>query len=191
MAFELTDLPYPLDALEPHISKRTLEFHYGKHHKGYVDKINGLIPGTQYENAALEEIIRTADGSIFNNGAQVWNHTFYWNCMSPEGGGEPFGQLSKLIDQYFGSFSEFKEKFSGAAASLFGSGWVWLVKRADGSLEIVKESNAGNPLRTGMPPLLTLDVWEHAYYLDHQNQRPAYIEGFWKLVDWKAVEQRL
>lgn len=190
MSFTLPELPYPKDALEPVISKRTIEFHYGKHHQAYVNNLNKLIPGTEFEKAPLEEIIRKAGGGIFNNAAQVWNHTFYWNCMRPGGGGEPGGDLAKEIDQFFGSFEKFKEQFSKAAATLFGSGWAWLIKDAYGNLDIIQTSNAGCPLRDGLTPLLTCDVWEHAYYLDKQNARPAYIEDFWKIVDWNAVEAR-
>ncbi|MDT8393486.1 MAG: superoxide dismutase [Bacteroidales bacterium] len=190
MSFTLPELPYPKDALEPVISKRTIEFHYGKHHQAYVNNLNNLIQGTEFEKAKLEEIIRKADGGIFNNAAQVWNHTFYWNCMRPGGGGEPGGELAKEIDQFFGSFEKFKEQFSKAAATLFGSGWAWLIKDAYGNLDIIQTSNAGCPLRDGLTPLLTCDVWEHAYYLDKQNARPAYIEDFWKIVDWDAVEER-
>ncbi|HTX89242.1 MAG TPA: superoxide dismutase [Bacteroidales bacterium] len=191
MNHELPKLPYALNALEPYISQRTLEFHYGKHHQAYVTNLNKLIAGTEFENKSLEDIIRKASGGIFNNGAQVWNHTFYWNCMKPKGGGEPQGKLAEALLKGFGSFSEFKEKFSNAAATLFGSGWAWLVKKPDGTLEITQESNAGNPLRTGLTPLLTCDVWEHAYYLDKQNLRPAYIADFWNLVDWNAVASRV
>ncbi len=191
MAFTLPDLPYAKDALEPHISAETIEFHYGKHHQAYVNNLNNLVPGTEFENASLEEIIKKAEGGIFNNGAQVWNHTFYWNCLSPNGGGAPEGKLLEAINATYGSFEAFKEAFSKAAATLFGSGWAWLVKNVEGKLEIVQESNAGNPLRKGFTPLLTCDVWEHAYYLDQQNKRPSYIEKFWELVDWKAVEGRL
>lgn len=191
MSFTLPSLPFPIDALEPYISKQTLEFHYGKHHQAYVDKLNGLLPGSEFENATLEEIIQSSEGGIFNNGAQVWNHTFYWNCLSPNGGGKPEGKILKLINDSFGSFDAFKEKFSQEAATLFGSGWAWLVKNEKNELEIIQESNAGNPLRYGKTPLLTCDVWEHAYYLDKQNKRPDYIEDFWKLVDWKAVETRI
>jgi len=191
MNHELPKLPYPIDALEPYISKRTLEYHYGKHHQAYVNNLNKLIPGTEFENKSLEDIIRKAAGGIFNNGAQVWNHTFYWNCMKPQGGGEPTGALAAAIQKSFGSFADFKEKFSAAAATLFGSGWAWLVKKSDGSLEIVQESNAGNPLRNGAIPILTCDVWEHAYYLDKQNARPDYISDFWKLIDWNSVAGRL
>lgn len=191
MIHELPKLPYAHDALEPYISKRTIEFHYGKHHQAYVNNLNKLIPGTEFENASLEEIVRKSGGGIFNNGAQVWNHTFYWNCLKPQGGGEPSGVLADAIVKNFGTVSEFKEKFSAAAATLFGSGWAWLIKKDDGKLEIVQESNAGNPLRNGATPLLTCDVWEHAYYLDKQNIRPDYIADFWKLVDWNAVAGRL
>ncbi len=191
MAFELPKLPYAIDALEPHISKQTIEFHYGKHHQAYVNNLNNLVPGTEFENASLEEIVKKASGGIFNNGAQIWNHTFYWNCLKPNGGGVPTGKLLEAINKSFGSFDEFKQKFSTAAATLFGSGWAWLVKNNDGSLTIVQESNAGNPLRNGLTPLLTCDVWEHAYYIDQQNKRPDYISAFWNLVDWDAVSARL
>ncbi len=191
MAFELPKLPYAIDALEPYISKQTIEFHYGKHHQAYVNNLNNLVPDTEFENASLEEIIKKASGGIFNNGAQIWNHTFYWNCLKPNGGGIPTGKLLEAINKSFGSFEEFKQKFSTAAATLFGSGWAWLVKKQDGSLEIVQESNAGNPLKNGHTPLLTCDVWEHAYYLDQQNKRPDYISSFWNLVDWDAVSARL
>ena len=190
MKFELPPLPYAIDALEPHISQRTLEFHHGKHHQAYVNNLNNLIPGTEFENADLETIIKKADGGIFNNGAQVWNHTFYFNQFSPNGGGEPTGALAEAINKAFGSFDAFKEQFSKAAATLFGSGWAWLVKNSDGSLEIIKESNAGNPIRNGLTPILTCDVWEHAYYLDKQNKRPDYIADFWKVVDWNVVGGR-
>ncbi len=191
MIHELPKLPYALDALEPYISKRTIEFHYGKHHQAYVNNLNKLIAGTEFENVTLDDIVMRSSGGIFNNGAQVWNHTFYWNCMKPQGGGEPTGVVLDAIVKNFGSFADFKEKFSAAAATLFGSGWAWLVKKDDGSLAIVQESNAGNPMRNGANPLLTCDVWEHAYYLDKQNLRPDYIADFWKLVDWSAVAGRL
>ncbi len=191
MKHELPALPFAMDALEPYISKRTLEFHYGKHHQAYVNNLNNLVAGTEFENASLEDIIRKASGGIFNNGAQVWNHTFYWNCMKPQGGGEPGGNLGAEILKNFGSFADFKDKFSKAAATLFGSGWAWLIKKEDGTLDIVQESNAGNPLRNGATPLMTCDVWEHAYYLDKQNARPDYIADFWKLVDWDAIASRL
>ncbi|MEI6434612.1 MAG: superoxide dismutase [Bacteroidota bacterium] len=191
MTHELPKLPFALDALEPYISKRTIEYHYGKHHQAYINNLNKLIVGTEFENASLDDIVKRAGGGIFNNGAQVWNHTFYWNCMKPQGGGEPSGLLADAIVKNFGSFAEFKEKFSAAAATLFGSGWAWLIKKDDGRLEIVQESNAGNPMKNGAAPLLTCDVWEHAYYLDKQNVRPDYIADFWKLIDWNAVSGRL
>lgn len=191
MAYELPNLPYDLDALEPYISKETLEFHYGKHHAAYVNNLNKLTEGTAFATAGLEEIIKKADGGIFNNAAQVWNHTFYWNCMSPEGGREPSGDLLNAIKSNFGSFEDFKDRFSKAAATLFGSGWAWLVKTQDGKLEIVQESNAGNPIRKGDEPIMTCDVWEHAYYIDKRNRRPAYIEDFWKVVDWETIGKRL
>jgi Fe-Mn family superoxide dismutase len=190
MNFELPSLPWAADALEPIISKQTIEFHYGKHHQAYVTNLNKLVPGTEFENASLEEIVMKSTGGIFNNGAQVWNHTFYWNCLKPNAGGAPTGKLADAINAEFGSFETFKEKFSTAAATLFGAGWAWLVKNADGKLEIIQEGNAGCPLRNGKTPLLTCDVWEHAYYLDKQNRRPDYIADFWKLVDWDAVASR-
>ncbi len=180
-----------MDGLEPFISKTTLDFHYGKHHQAYVNNLNKLVSGTEFENATLEEIIRKATGGIFNNGAQVWNHTFYWNCLKPGGSGMPGGKLLELILRDFGSFEEFREKFTTAAATLFGSGWAWLCKDATGKLQIVQTSNAGNPIRDGLTPLLTCDVWEHAYYLDKQNRRPDYIADFWNVVDWDAVASRI
>ena len=191
MAFELPPLPYEKNALEPYISANTIEFHYGKHHLAYVNNLNKLVPGTTFENASLEDIVMKASGGIFNNGAQVWNHTFYWHCLKPNGGGMPGEHLFRAIVRDFGSFETFREQFTNAAATLFGSGWAWLVKDKDGKLSIVQESNAGNPMRNGFTPLLTCDVWEHAYYLDKQNRRPDYIADFWKLVDWGAVEGRL
>lgn len=185
----LPDLPYPENALEPHISAETLQFHYKKHHATYVDKLNGLIPGTEFETAALEDIIKKASGGIFNNGAQVWNHTFYWNCLSPNGGGAPSGDLASAIDQAFGSFDDFKARFSESAVNNFGSGWTWLVENSDGTLEIVNTSNAANPMTDGKQPLLTCDVWEHAYYIDYRNARPKYVEAFWNLVNWDFVAQ--
>ena len=191
MTHKLPSLKYDLDALAPLISRQTLEFHYGKHHQAYVNNLNKLIVGTEFENASLDDIVRKAGAGIFNNGAQVWNHTFYWNCMKPQGGGEPTGALAAEIVKNFGSVAEFKEKFSASAATLFGAGWAWLIKKDNGSLDIVQESNAGNPLKHGATPLLTCDVWEHAYYLDKQNVRPDYIADFWKLIDWNAVAGRL
>lgn len=190
MNFELPKLSYELNALQPHISQKTLEFHYGKHHQAYVNNLNTLLPGSKFEKATLETIIREAEGGIFNNGAQVWNHTFYFEAFSPNGGGEPHGPLGDAIKKTYGSFSEFKSNFTKAATTLFGSGWAWLVKKDDGSLDLMQESNAGNPLRKGLKPLLTCDVWEHAYYLDYQNRRPDYVEAFWKLIDWDIVGKR-
>jgi superoxide dismutase, Fe-Mn family len=190
MSFELPTLPYALNALEPHISNKTLEFHYGKHHQAYVNNLNNLVAGTKFESSSLETIVLEADGGVFNNAAQIWNHTFYFSSFSPKGGGEPKGALSEAINKNFGSFAEFKDKFSKASATLFGSGWAWLVKKPDGGLDIIQESNAGNPLRKGLTPILTCDVWEHAYYLDYQNRRPDYIESFWKIIDWSVVGKR-
>ena len=188
MEHKLPDLPYPANALEPHISAETLEFHHGKHHATYVNKLNGLIPGTEFENMGIADIVKKAPaGGIFNNAAQVWNHTFYWNCMSPDGGGKPDGDLAAAIDKAFGSFDKFKEKFADMGANNFGSGWTWLVKKGDGAIEIVNTSNAGNPMTDGMTPLLTCDVWEHAYYIDYRNARPKYLEAFWNVVNWTYV----
>lgn len=190
MAFKLPELPYEMNALEPYISQKTIEFHYGKHHLTYVNNLNRLIVDTDFENSSFEEIILKSEGGIFNNAAQIWNHTFYWNCLTPNGGGVPRGELISAIEKTFGSFEEFKEKFSTAAATLFGAGWTWLVKNKKDELEIIQSPNAGNPMTDGYTPILTCDVWEHAYYLDKQNRRPAYIEDFWKLIDWQAAEQR-
>ncbi|MBN1949814.1 MAG: superoxide dismutase [Bacteroidales bacterium] len=190
MSFELPQLPYALDALAPAISKKTLEFHYGKHHQAYVNNLNGLIPGTPYEQMSLEEIIKSAEGGIFNNAAQIWNHSFYFSSFSPQGGGEPEGLFLTAIQQSFGSYAELKDQFSKAAASLFGSGWAWLVRKNNGALKIIQGSNAENPLREGLVPILTCDVWEHAYYLDYQNRRPDYIKAFWDIIDWKVVGKR-
>ncbi len=190
MAFVLPPLPYDNGALEPVISKRTIEFHYGKHHQTYVTNLNNLVAGTKFENAALETIVKEADGGIFNNGAQIWNHTFYWESFAKNGGGEPKGALAEAIKRDFGSFEAFKDAFSKAAVGLFGSGWAWLVKKSDGKLAIMQESNAGNPLKTGSVPLLTFDVWEHAYYLDYQNRRADYVAALWNIVNWDAVGKR-
>ena len=181
--------PTPLDALDPHISKETLEFHYGKHHQAYVTNLNKLVPGTPYENQSLEDIILSAEGGIFNNAAQVWNHTFYWNCLSPNGGGDAKDEVAAAIDSRFGSFQQFKEQFSAAAISTFGSGWAWLVKNTQGQLEIISTSNAGNPLTESHTPLITCDVWEHAYYIDYRNARPSYVEHFWHLLNWDFVNE--
>jgi Fe-Mn family superoxide dismutase len=191
MAFELPPLPYALDALAPHISKETLEYHYGKHHQTYVDKLNGLIVTTALENLSLEEIIMKSDGGVFNNAAQVWNHTFYWNSMSPNGGGEPTGDLLDAINEAFGSYADFKEKFTTAAVNQFGSGWAWLVKNSAGELEITSTSNAGTPMTDNKTALLTCDVWEHAYYIDTRNSRPNYLENFWNVVNWDFAAQNL
>lgn len=184
MAYELPALPYAKDALAPHISVETIEYHYGKHHQIYVTNLNNLVPGTEFEGLSLEEIVVKSSGGIFNNAAQVWNHTFYWNCLSPNGGGAPTGGLANAIDRTFGSFEAFKEAFTKCAVTTFGSGWAWLVKNKDGSLELVSTSNAGCPLTEGKTPILTCDVWEHAYYIDYRNARPTYLEAFWALVNW-------
>lgn len=187
MAIELPPLPYPLDALQPHISKETLEYHYEKHHRAYVTNLNNLLPGSGLENLSLEEIIKQSKGPIFNNAAQVWNHTFYWHCLTPKGGGEPTGALAAAINQAFGSFGSFKEQFSKTAIATFGSGWGWLAKNAQGGLEIISTSNAGTPMTDNKKALLTCDVWEHAYYIDYRNLRPKYVEAFWNLVNWEFV----
>ncbi len=190
MKHELPELPYAKNALEPHISSETLEYHHDKHHATYVNNLNNLVPGTEFEGKSLEEIITSAPaGGVFNNAAQVWNHTFYWNCLSPNGGGEPTGGVADAINKAFGSFAEFKEKFSTSAATNFGSGWTWLVKNSDGSVAIVNTSNAGCPLTDGKTPLMTCDVWEHAYYIDYRNLRPKYVEAFWNLVNWDFINQ--
>ncbi len=190
MIFELPKLPYEAGALSPVISKQTIEFHHGKHHQAYINNLNNLIKGTSFENVTLEQIIKEAEGGIFNNGAQVWNHTFYFMSFAPEGTREPQGALAQSINKQFGSFSGFKEQFNKAAATLFGSGWAWLVKKDDGTLDIVQESNAGNPLRKGLTPILTCDVWEHAYYLDYQNKRPDYVSSFWDILNWDVISKR-
>ena len=187
MSFELPALPYDRSALAPVISSETLEYHYGKHHQAYVTNLNNMLPGTEYEHSSLEEIIRSADGGIFNNAAQVWNHTFYWNSLSPDGGGQPTGALAEAISTQFGSFDDFHKAFNQAAASNFGSGWTWLVKSAKGVIEIVNTSNAGNPLRENLIPLLTIDVWEHAYYIDYRNARTKYLDEIWNIVNWHFV----
>lgn len=189
MAFELPKLPYAKNALEPYISQETLEYHYGKHHQAYVNKLNSLIPGTEFENLSLEAIIMKSQGAIFNNAAQVWNHTFYWNCMHSNGRAEPDGDLATAIEKYFGSFPAFQEKFTNAAINQFGSGWAWLVKNANGDLEVLSTQNAENPMTQGKLPLFTCDVWEHAYYIDTRNDRAKYVSQFWKIVNWNFVEQ--
>jgi Fe-Mn family superoxide dismutase len=185
MSFELPALPYAKDALAPHISAETIEFHYGKHHQTYVTNLNNLVPGTEFEGLTLEEIIKKSSGGIFNNAAQVWNHTFYWHSLSPNGGGAPTGGLAYAIDRTFGSFEQFKEEFTKTAVTTFGSGWAWLVKKPNGGLELVSTSNAATPLTASLTPILTCDVWEHAYYIDFRNQRPKYLEAFWALVNWE------
>ena len=191
MEHKLPTLPYSMDALAPIISKETLEYHYGKHHQAYVTNLNKLIIGTEFGNMSLEEIIMKSSGGIFNNAAQIYNHTFYWNCMAPNAGKEPTGKIAEMINQTFGSFSDFKVKFSQTAVGTFGSGWAWLVIDKDGKIEIVSKSNAGNPLTDGKKPLLTCDVWEHAYYIDYRNARPSYVEKFWDLVNWDFVNSNL
>lgn len=185
MAFELPSLPYAKDALEPHMSSETLDFHYGKHHNTYVVKLNGLVPGSEYEGKTLEEIIKAAPaGPVFNNAAQIWNHTFFWNSLTPNGAGKPSGALAAAIDAKWGSFEAFQEAFNDKAVNNFGSCWTWLVKTAAGELDIVNTSNAGTPITEGLTPLLTVDLWEHAYYIDYRNVRPDYLKGFWALANW-------
>ena len=184
MEHTLPPLPYAHDALAPHISKETLEFHHDKHHQTYVTNLNNLIKGTEFENSTLEEIVKKSSGGIFNNAAQVWNHTFYWDSLKPNGGGQPTGALVAAINAKWGSFDKFKEEFTKTAVGTFGSGWAWLVKKADGSLDLVSTSNAATPLTTDAKPLLTCDVWEHAYYIDYRNARPKYVEAFWNVVNW-------
>jgi len=184
MEHTLPALPYAMDALQPHISKETLEFHYGKHHQTYVTNLNNLIKGTEFENASLEDIVKKSSGGVFNNAAQIWNHTFYWNSLSPKGGGKPAGALAAAIDAKWGSFDAFKEAFIKSAVGNFGSSWTWLVKKADGSLEIVNTSNAATPVTTADKHLMTCDLWEHAYYIDYRNRRPDYLGAFWSLVNW-------
>ncbi len=191
MAIELPALPYAQDALEPHISKETLEYHYGKHHKTYVDNLNKMIEGTEFADKSLEDIVRSSQGGMFNNAAQVWNHTFYWNCLSPNGGGEPTGKVADAINAAFGDFDKFKEEFTKTSVGTFGSAWGWLVQKADGSVALVSTSNAATPLTGDDTPLLTCDVWEHAYYIDYRNARPKYLEAFWNLVNWDFVASQM
>lgn len=190
MAIELPALPYELDALEPHISKETLEYHYGKHHQAYVNNLNKLLPGSEFEQQDLASIIKAASGGMFNNAAQIWNHTFYWNCLTPQATAAPSGALAAAIKATFGSFDNFKEKFSQCAITTFGSGWAWLVQNRDGSLDIVSTANAGTPMTNNQQALLTCDVWEHAYYIDYRNARPKYVETFWNLVNWDFVAEQ-
>ena len=188
MAFELPALPYAQDALEPHISRETIEYHYGKHHNTYVVKLNGLVEGKPEATMSLEEVVKSSTGGVFNNAAQVWNHTFYWNCLSSHGGGEPKGAVATAINTSFGSFAEFKTRFTDSAINNFGSSWTWLVKNSDGTLAIVNTSNAATPLTdASIKPILTVDLWEHAYYIDYRNLRPKYMEAFWALVNWDFV----
>ncbi len=190
MSFELPALPFAKDALEPHISAETLGFHHGKHHNTYVTKLNGLVPGTEFEGKSLEEIILSAPaGGVFNNAAQVWNHTFYWNSLSPNGGGEPTGPIADAIKSKWGSFAAFQEEFNDKAVNNFGSSWTWLVKNDDFSLEIVNTSNAGTPMTNRQRAILTCDLWEHAYYIDYRNVRPDYLKGYWSLVNWEFANQ--
>jgi len=184
MEHTLAPLPYANDALQPHISKETLEFHYGKHHQAYATNLNNLVKGTEFENMGLEDIIRKSSGGVFNNAAQIWNHTFYWNSLSPKGGGVPTGALGDAINRKWGSFDAFKDAFTKSAIGNFGSSWTWLVKKADGSVDIVNTSNAATPLTGADKPLLTCDLWEHAYYIDYRNRRPDYLAAWWKLVNW-------
>ena len=191
MSFELPPLPYSKDALEPHISGKLMGFHYEKHHKGYVDKLNNAVKGTPMADKSLEEVVKSSEGGVFNNAAQTWNHTFFWKSMKPGGGGKPTGAIAQKIDDRWGSHADFKKEFSDKAATLFGSGWCWLVDKG-GKLEIVQKSNAGNPMTDGDKPVLTLDVWEHAYYLDYQNRRAEFIEKFLdNLVNWDHANQNL
>jgi len=187
MEHQLPPLPYSTAALQPHLSKETLEFHHGKHHQTYVTNLNNLIAGTEFADLSLEDIVKKSTGGIFNNAAQVWNHTFYWSCLNPQGGGQPTGKLADAINRSFGSFDKFKEEFTKTAVTTFGSGWAWLVKKADGNLGLVSTSNAGTPMTSGDTALLTCDVWEHAYYIDYRNLRPKYLEAFWHIVNWEFV----
>ena len=191
MAIELPALPWARDALAPHISAETIDYHYGKHHQTYVTNLNNQIKGTEFEGLDLVAIVKKAQGGMFNNAAQVWNHTFYWNSLTPKGGGEPSGKLADALKKSFGGFAQFKEDFSKAAVGTFGSGWAWLVQRADGGLAIVSTSNAATPITGSDRPLLTCDVWEHAYYIDYRNARPKYVEAFWNLVNWDFVASQM
>jgi Fe-Mn family superoxide dismutase len=191
MPHQLPQLPYAIDALEPHISAETRSLHHGMHHATYVAKLNGLIQDTEWASRPLNEIVTNASGGIFNNGAQAWNHDFYWQCLSPNGGGEPEGELAGAIARDFGDVATFREQFSNALTTLFGSGWVWLTRDADGRLSIQSTSNAGNPLTEGQHPILTCDMWEHAYYLDYRNEKARYVEAFWQMVNWEFAAKNL
>ena len=191
MPFEVPSLRYDFAALAPTIDEQTMRLHHGKHHQAYVTNLNNLIKGTEFENASLEEIVRKSTGGIYNNGAQVWNHTFYWNCMKPNGGGLPSGKVADAINAKWGSFDKFKEEFTKSCVTNFGSGWTWLVQKTDGSVDIVNTSNAGTPLTTSDKPLLTADVWEHAYYIDYRNARAKFLDAFWNVVNWDFVNQNM
>jgi len=191
MAIELPPLPFEDDALEPYLSHETIEYHYRKHHQGYVKKLNELLPGSGLENLSLEDIVKKSSGPVFNNAAQIWNHNFYWHCLSPNGGGDPKGELATSLNKAFGSFAAFKEQFTNTAIATFGSGWAWLAKTNDGKLEIISTSNANTPLTNNKTALLTCDVWEHAYYIDYRNARPNYVDSFWKLINWEFVAKNL
>ena len=191
MEHQLPKLPYPLEALEPYISAETFKYHYGKHHKAYVTKLNELIKDTKFEKLELEEIIKMSEGALFNNAAQHWNHTFFWSCLKPDAGGNPNGKVSGLIDQSWGNFEDFKDEFSKLAMANFGSGWTWVVVKQDGTLQIMNTSNADTPLKHGMRAILTLDVWEHAYYIDYRNERTNFVQAFWNVVNWSFVNQNL
>lgn len=191
MSFTLPPLPYSLDALTPHFSQETLDYHYNKHHQAYVTNLNKLVEGTEFASMSLEDIIMKAKGPIFNNAAQIWNHTFYWHSLSPKGGNEPTGPLKNAIEQAFGSVAAFKEQFTQAAVGTFGSGWAWLVQDAQSQLKIISTSNAATPMTEGLTPLLTCDVWEHAYYIDYRNSRPNYLTAFWSLVNWDFAAKNM
>ncbi len=192
MVFNLPELPYSRTALKPSISEETLNFHYGKHHQSYVTKLNALVgESSEFQNASLEELIKNAKGGIFNNAAQVWNHNFYWNSLSPHGGREPKKEVADVLEKNFGSVEKFKEMFSTHAIGHFGSGWAWLVQKSDGKIEVESTSDANNPIQNGNKPLLTCDVWEHAYYIDYRNARPEYIKAFWKIVNWDFITENL
>lgn len=191
MEHKLPDLPYSKEALQPHISAETLEYHHGKHHKAYVTKLNELIKGTEFENMALEDIIVKAEGPVFNNAAQHWNHSFFWNCLSPKSGGNPDGKIAELINRKFGSFDKFKDEFSKMAVANFGSGWTWIVQTDNGEIELMNTGNADTPLKHGKKALMTLDVWEHAYYIDYRNSRPDFIKAFWNLANWNFVNENI
>ncbi|HLT21936.1 MAG TPA: Fe-Mn family superoxide dismutase [Bacteriovoracaceae bacterium] len=191
MEHKLPELPYAKDALQPHMSSETFDYHYSKHHNAYVTNLNNLIKGTKYEDMSLEDIIKNSEGGVFNNAAQVWNHTFFWNCLAPNAGGNPTGAIADKINAKWGSFDKFKEEFTKSAVGNFGSGWTWLVTNKAGELEIVNTSNAGTPMTAGHKALLTVDVWEHAYYIDYRNARPNFLNAFWNIVNWNFVNSNL